>query len=705
MGEKTNDPGTADLRPSPPKQTTIDTIANPALLSTVWKKYIRTGLRSARLRDFYLAQDPVQFAAYEWGLTMFIARLSEELKGASYTPEPAVIIRGAKSTGLSRPLAVMSPRDALVYRTLVLRAEPDLKRDLRRWTGASMEDRDRLAHLAQRMKVEGVEPPTLDDEPTVAPPSPGARVVVDERGGTAPPGDADDATDDEEVKTTKKPFVLTETESYDDDWFQIWLSKQGIVAHICDTCPFVVESDIANFFTAIDLEVVREHLHSHTSLEKEAVRLVISLIRRTLPHPGYADSPTMGIPQEGFDSSRAIAHSLLVAVDRLFDREGEALLYSRFMDDFVIGVDTVDAGHRIIARLQRGLEPLGLYPNTAKTRVVSTERYLHEAMSDENAWLEHADTQCSELETGPLREIDPPVDLVAELTDRFIQHRNLADKPKRWDRVLRRYYVLLRRLGAGQFVGDALEDLRALPDSVTHLLEYIRSFPLSPVTAQELVSTAVDVADLYGDVPLLALETIGTAPNALSPGDHSAIADLAYRLVIDELSNSDRVERALSDRMIASTIPIISKFGDRDVCVSTVEAIASACDPKSHARIQASVMGAALGTPDQHLVGQALPGLRWDDVLALRYLDALTRGDDAAVGVALSLLPPQIRLMPNRYHVHTRPLMLLPLLRAVAPTKVAGQARSAIKQLGRNPERLRDHRAELLLEEALKPAG
>jgi hypothetical protein len=671
----------------------MEIVANPELLSAVWKRHIRKGLRSARLRDFYLAQDPVQFAAYDWGLPTFVDRLSQDLITASFTPEPAVIVRGAKATGLSRPLAVMSPRDALVYRTLVMRAEPDLKRDLRQWTGATLEDANRLAKLSAgaRVTADSEDGGEHDDDILME----GATA---ERSSTRPIDE-----DEKEDQEQKRPITLSDTESYEDDWFKIWLQKQGIIANICDTCPYVVESDIANFFTSIDLEVVREHLHSHTSLEKEVVRLCISLIRRSLPHPGYADSPTMGIPQEGFDSSRAIAHSLLVGVDRFFDEEGRALLYSRFMDDFVIGADSVDTGHRLIARLQEALEPLGLYPNTAKTRVVATDVYLREAIADENAWLEGVEEQLSALEQGPLRLISPPDDLVAELANRFEEHRGLAIKPRRWDRVLRRYYAVLRRAGCGQFTNEALSDLRDLPDSVTQLLEYVRSFPLATSAVSELLAIAADTSDIYGDVPLLVLETIGSSPNSLSEADQSIIAGKAWGLVQDQIDQPGHLAGTLADRMVAAALPVVVKFGDDRLHQEVVDLVTGQCEPRSHARIQAAVLAAALGRPDRQLMAEALPGLPWNDVLALRYLDALLRGEEKAVGVALNLLRPAIRLMPNRHHIHARPLMLLPILRSVAPKKMSGLISSSLRQLERNPDRLRDRQAEALIRRA-KPS-
>jgi len=42
-------------------------------------------------------------------------------------------------------------------------------------------------------------------------------------------------------------------------------------------------------------------------------------------------------------------------------------------------------GEHYLSRLQAGLKPLSLYPNIAKTRIVTAEAYLHDAMAHENS--------------------------------------------------------------------------------------------------------------------------------------------------------------------------------------------------------------------------------------------------------------------------------------------------------------------------------
>lgn len=94
------------------------------------------------------------------------------------------------------------------------------------------------------------------------------------------------------------------------NFFARWLQKQGVVHSIIEQKSYVVESDVANYFSSIDLGLVQEYL-LRTGLHRDVVRLLIHLVRNVLRHPQYAESPSLGLPQEPIDSSRHIAHGLL----------------------------------------------------------------------------------------------------------------------------------------------------------------------------------------------------------------------------------------------------------------------------------------------------------------------------------------------------------------------------------------------------------
>lgn len=613
--------------------TTIDFLADVGFLKSVWKSHVRKALRSNTLNGFYLAQDPVQFAAYEWGLEPFLARLAEDLRTASYSPDPADIIRGAKATGLSRPLAFLSPRDALLYRAVILRAEPDIHRDARPWAGAFQKD----------------------------------------KAGEEPPENIDYA-----------------------DWFALWLAKQGVIATICERCEFVVESDISNFFDAVDLDVVREYL-LQTSLHRDVVRLCVHLIKRVMRHPEYAESPTMGLPQENLDCSRTIAHGLLSEVDAAFDLEGGDGVYARFMDDFAVGAGDTDVGEQLIARLQRRLERLGLHPNRAKTRVVPVPQYLAESMADENAFLDRIDAELKAAEEGELRAVDAlSAEVRIEVLERAAAFRKLEQRPRRWDRVLRRYYTVFRRLGVDSWLEHVQSDLREYPDGVRNFLEYVRAFPLTRPRASEMWESCDRLSVKYEDVPLLQLETIATSPVGDDVEVWRLVGDDAMdfaRLVRDQV----KAPRDLADWMLAASIPAIGKFASAENQQAIMDELIPTLPVQSVARLQAFPLQLSLGQQSSALFQAELAGLPWGSVMATDFIRGIEAGDERAIGVALGLLQPAIRLLPNRYQLHARPLLLIGLLRRLDEPRVTPVLGRAGSTLAKNPERLRDYRTIHLL--------
>jgi hypothetical protein len=640
---------TAAAMPSP--STTVETLTSGTLLDTAWKKTIRKALRQTRFSALCLAADAVQYAAYEWGLNSFLARLKDELRDGTYSPESADIIRGAKGTGLSRPLAFLTPRDALVFHTIVLRALPDLVKELRPWTGAFRADKAvNRPHL---------EPPTKD--------------VLEKR------------MPQRRSRTARTTIPL----EYG-NFFQMWLQKQGVVHSVVSNSRYVVESDVANYFSSIDLRIVQEYL-LRTGLDRDVVRLLVYLVRNVLRHPQYADSPGLGLPQELLDSSRHIAHGLLVEVDREFDDLGAMGLYGRFMDDFVVGVDTQHEGEKVVARIQSHLEPLGLYPNPAKTRIFSAGSYKLRIMADENAYLEEVEVRLTEEQVAGLRRRSFPDERdLKEFVQRAQAFRGLNPRPERWERVLRRYYRYMRELEVDCWLKHAVADINEFPTSASHILEYVRSFPIGVSLARDLLAECATASELYGDIPLLLLETVATAPNETST-DLGPTIIAHVRHLTEMMLKGGVVPRSRDDWILAYLGPLVAKFGTERDRQQWVDLLQLSTHPvQSAVRLHALPIQVSLGTPSRKAFVSEMAGLSWSSVLTLDFLRALEDGEPRARGVAIGLTGPEVRLLPNRFQLHTRAISLVRILVQRPEPRVAMALRHAEARLERNPCRLRD---------------
>jgi hypothetical protein len=616
---------------------TIQDVADLGHLRTIWKKEVRPVLRTLTFRDVNLAPDPIGYVGYEWGLDLYLQHLSRDLASGSYVAEKAEIVRAAKTVGLSRPLAFLTVRDSLVYRAVTWLVRADLTRGAREY----------VAFLRSE------------------------KGANDGAGG----------------------FSEVGVDSF--DWFAYWLQREGRISEWLEDeeVTFIVESDIANFYPSIRLDAIREHLHSATSLSKEVVRLCVQLIDGVMPRTDYSETSMLGLPQEVIGASREIAHSLLLHVDEEFAIEGESGHYTRFMDDIMIGVETPMVGQECISRLQRSLEALGLYPNAAKTRVVSMDDFLTEHLVDTNGALERFEAIFSTLEKGKPAEVQLAPQDADDLKRLSSEFRKLDPRPRRWDRVMRRFYTIHRRTGIADWWNEWRNDLGEFPGSSAQILEYVRAWPLQQATVTDLRSVSAEQGALYPDLSILTAEVVSVAPSPNEPELWDWIAEQCIEEVhcLKSAPNPKLVERAATAWAVAAY-----KFSDSDQRDRLLEAM-RVDDPQSPLREQGLAFHVGQGRP----VGDWLstePGMTAGSALNAEYLRNLQSGDERAIGVALNVISPQPRLAPLRHCIPPRMLALLDSIGRQGSGKLQQSLPHALKKLRANPDRLRDHRLEWCLQ-------
>lgn len=126
----------------------LDRLGDPTLMRTVWKKGLRGTFRTLRLAELHLAQDPLYFAAHEWDLSAITSRLADDVRSGAYTAERPKVVRAAKGIGLTRPIAHLSFRDALLFKTLVALGENSLIQSMPSWSRMGRRDPDNDSDLA-----------------------------------------------------------------------------------------------------------------------------------------------------------------------------------------------------------------------------------------------------------------------------------------------------------------------------------------------------------------------------------------------------------------------------------------------------------------------------------------------------------------------------------------------------------------------------
>ena len=294
---------------------------------------------------------------------------------------------------------------------------------------------------------------------------------------------------------------------------------------------------------------------------------------------------------------------------------------------------------------------------------------------------------------GNLHVVEAATEVLKEIEELSSQHRSVDIRRKRWSRVTSRIYTLQRTAGLRTWWAHWRSDVSAEPGIAKSILEFVRAWPLEETTTKDLVELSKLYSDLYPDISLLAAETIVSAPVENS----SELWGGIFRHCDEELSRltigaSTAPER---ERVAAAWLLATWKFANEAQRRSILSRIPADSDAISALRVQALPLLVAAGASLSEWVA-AKPGLAWENALAAEYLRGLQDGEERAIGVALNLLEPAVRLKPQRFIVLPRAVPLIEIVGRSAQHKLSAVAPRIGATLRKNPERLRDHRVEAL---------
>lgn len=583
-------------------------MANPSLLQHVWKKRLRKGLRTMSLGGFELDHDPLECLAFDWEIDSVIKDVSASIATGHYRATSGEAIRGAKSVGLTRPIASLDPRDLLVYISAVHLFENDLLEKCRPWVrfGRSQSQGDASASAA------------------------------------------------------------------DSGWFRLWLKRQGQIWVITSTHEWIVETDVANFFGSLSIDRVCEHVLDKSRADAELVGVLRHALTQFVPMSNYQRSIAGGLPQENFDGSRVIAHTMLAPFDEEFLAEGQTDRYSRWVDDVVIGADTWPEALQCVRRAQTGLERLGLYPNSSKTKIFRRTEFEHSMYKPENDYIGEVDDQ--------IKATGSPAD--RPKWDKFVSTHLRDRHPRRaWERVTRRVYTLQRKLESPYLISHAFKHLRDYPGSSAQILEYLATFRLTQARFQEVADVIDDLAGVYDDVDIRLREYMLLAPNLNSASLRNLVANWAAESAV--ASAADRPTVAASDSLL------VAKFGNTNH-VDGLAALFESLSSDSALRRQLAVILYALDRKSLHELSGSSYSSLWSSAQDLRFLRRIEDKQPGATKMALGMMQPVRRQEPTRFIVRPRMLVLNPLLARVDCHQHSARSPKWLSDMAKNTARLHD---------------
>jgi hypothetical protein len=579
-------------------------------LKTIWKRRLRRNLRALNLTDFEFAPDPLDYAAFDWDLDTVTDDLATAITLGRYRSEHATVIRGAKSVGLTRPLACIAARDLLVYISLIQLFENDLLAASRPW-----------------------------------------------------------------VRFGRSDMQRTSQNNADSGWFRQWLQRQGQVWTITSNHTWIVESDVSNFFGSLGIAAVCEHVQRNSNVSQELVGLLRHMLTEFAPMQKYLQSRIGGLPQEQHDGRRVIAHTFLHVIDEQFSAEGIQDRYCRWVDDIVIGTDSWPEAHKAISRLQHGLETIDLYVNASKTRIVTKDSFATDYMKDENDYIGRVDLEIDTL--GSPRD-------EGEVRRRIQEHARASDRRKAWERVLRRYYTLSRKLEDKSLLNWWPRHLEQAPGSAPQILEYLAVFRLSLFRLDQLQAVLGRFGNTYDDIEILAREYLLIAPNQNSWKLRNALANYGLETIGQHIDSKPHIA--------ASGALLVGKFGYSDHLAflkSVYDARVVDCQCRQQMAI--ILLSAQLIDPSD------LKRLAHDSSRSasqhVRFLEAVTKREVSALASLRTIIGPVKRQNPFHAVVRPRGLMTAPLL-ARYDYRWSSASGNWVKQVRQNPVRLRDAATE-----------
>jgi hypothetical protein len=427
-----------------------------SFLRAVWKDHVRKSLRKSGVKGFYLGWDPLDFLAYEWTLQENLEYLARALIMGTYRAAVPEILRGAKSLGMTRPLAFFRPDDQIVFSALTNMVRADLREGLSRpWTSSGR-----------------------DSALTAA--------------------DAD--------------FYSIGR------WFEEWSARQHLLEAISNQFPLVLVTDIANFYPSVRISDVVTDVLDRTELDPNLARLLQQFLEDAFHSPDYHRTAARGLPQDSLDCSRELANAYLAPLDHLFEQLGQSQGYTRWVDDIVIGVSSRGDGLRKMRELQLQAEHLSLSLNTSKTKLILASELreglcleTNHLLDDLTRWIDISDRGIrmrGEWQTPHLPEAR-----VDALHEAVRAHVGADPTQRSWESILRRLYRLCRWTRDELLIDHALGHLRQYPGSAAHILSYLSVFPLPESSIDPLFDAMESVAGVYDDILARGLYFVATAPN------------------------------------------------------------------------------------------------------------------------------------------------------------------------------------------------
>jgi hypothetical protein len=382
--------------------------------------------------------------------------------------------------------------------------------------------------------------------------------------------------------------------------FAAWLNFQRELFNFSRTRPYVVVTDIANYYDSISYVHLRNAISSISTVEECVLDMLIHVLSSLLWQPDYMPRVEIGLPQINLDAPRLLAHCFLYELDRFLGNTPN-IDFVRYMDDIDIGVDSTTEAKQMLKSVDLVLQTKQIRLNSGKTKILTQSEAAEHFRVRQNAFLDI-------LRERIIRKRAKKQHMARER--RLIERRiNAGLAKKRFDegngdKVLKRWIGLAGETGARLQTRDLRRMLLFRPTLRENVYGYVRRADLSPARSALLADAAesghfVDDAALVSLVNYLAETTVPS-----TSGNHAHIMRIANACDPSTFFG------------FYCHVWLLSKYGSPSALLGAIVSFERAWNPHEHlGRLVGSLTPLFVGTPQKaqftELLGESRnPGAR-----------------------------------------------------------------------------------------------
>ena len=292
-------------------------------------------------------------------------------------------------------------------------------------------------------------------------------------------------------------------------WFVKWVEFSDKLLAMSRKFPYLMVTDIANFYDNIPFSPLRNLLSSFGRFDEEILDFLFYVLEAFAWRPDYLPLSGQGLPQINFDAPRLLAHAFLFEADRLL-KERTDDRFARWMDDMDIAVESIEEGKVILRDLDELLMARGVRLNSGKTEILTTEQAKNYLWPDENSYLSVFERRVERLQVEG-RPLEAERRRLQTRFRRFESSRKIG----RWDKVYKRYFRQFASLKDSFLESYTPQLLESVPSLRVMAFNYYASLGPSEVRFGHLTSYVksdhcLDDASMFGVAKVLVAWPVDT---------------------------------------------------------------------------------------------------------------------------------------------------------------------------------------------------